>query len=72
MGRSNIIEFNQLKDYVFQSHKSHSHSQRVFYKKAFNLHETTLKVIILIRKENFDESLALQVNKYIDFIKQAR
>ena len=49
-----------------------SNLERVFYEKAFNLHETTLKVIILLKKAQVDEDLTLQVNKDLEFIKQSQ
>ena len=49
--RSNRIEFNQLKEFLLTSHESHANSQRIFYDKELKFHETTLKVIILLKRE---------------------
>ena len=70
--KSNRLELNQLKDYIVQSNESRSKSQRFFYEKTFNLHEITLKVIILLKKAQVDEELGLQVNKDLEFIKEAQ
>ena len=37
-----------------------------------NLHETTLKFIILLKKAQVHEALAIEVNKDLEFIKQAQ
>lgn len=44
----------------------------MFYEKTFILYETTLKVIILFKREQVDEDLALQVNNNLEFIKKAQ
>ena len=66
-----MTKFNQIKYYVVQVNESHSNSQRIFYEKSFNLHETTLKVIIILKNDQVDEALALKVNNDLEFINQA-
>lgn len=59
-----------LKEFVIQCNESRFNAQRVFYERAFNLHETTLKVIISFKKSQVDEELSLKVNRDIEFVRE--
>lgn len=65
-------DLNPLKEFIVQSNESCFNERRIFYEKAFGLYETTLKVIILFKRAQIDESLASQVNTDLEFIRKVQ
>lgn len=68
--KSNRIVINEFKDYILATQESHSNSQRIFYEKDLGFQEATLKVLILFKTTQVDESVSLQISRDLEFIKQ--